>query len=363
MGRTAFISVAAAEMNLGDVFIRRAITRHIAANDHHAVVYTGSMGESYVGAFELPDTWVVTGSPRRFLPLLLRACLRREALVIMAPAPARLDRKGFYLAKQVGVACLLALTRLCGNRVVVMGRALRGSGRLAVMAERMTARISSLYLARDPQTAELMGSNAQFKPDLGFADIAARPRPDVTSNSPRTLVALSLRYDRPPVTELVVKFVERVRAQGFEVVMVTQVRQDRAINQKLADACGIDHVDWPHTRSHLDQESAVIDVYSRCIAVVSNRLHALVIGGRYGAVPIIADEINESKLHATLDDLLKPQSVWLHSSADEQPIDVSETEVERMRAQFAAAAEALEPALQELQNLLGSPTREALPAR
>lgn len=357
MGRTAFISVAAAEMNLGDVFIRRAITRHIAANGHHAVVYTGSMGESYVGAFELPETWVITSAPRRFLSLLLLACLRREALVIMAPAPARLDRKGFYLAKQVGVAGLLALTRLTGNRVVVMGRALRGSGRLAVMAERMTARISSLYLARDPQTAELMGSNAQFKPDLGFAEIAARPRPDLKANTPRTLVALSLRYDRPPVTELVAKFVERVHSQGFEVVMVTQVREDREINQKLADACDIGHVDWPNDRSHLEQESAVVDVYSRSIAVVSNRLHALVIGGRYGAVPIIADELAENKLHATLDDLLKPQSVWLHSAADDQPIDVSQAEIERVRAQFAAAAEALEPPLQKLLGLLGSPIR------
>jgi hypothetical protein len=351
MSRTAFLSIAAAEMNLGDVFIRRAITRLIAANGHGAVIYTGAMGASYVGAFELPESWVVTSSPRVFLTALMRSCLLRRALVIMAPAPAQLD---VAVVKRVGVAILLVLTRLSGNRVAVMGRALRGSGTVALAAERTIARVSALCLARDPLTAGFIGPPAEFKPDLGFAGIAPRYAPAAVPNTDRTIVALSLRFDHAPSADAVGAFVERLKTAGYDCVLVTQVREDRDVHERLARQCGIAHVDWPQTRSHLEQEGMVVDTYRRCVAVVSNRLHALVIGGRYGAVPVIADRVADNKLHPTLDDLLSLQSVWLHGDigTPDNEVDLSESEIARTQVAFVDAAALLEPALRRFTELL-----------
>lgn len=357
MTRTAFLSIAAAEMNLGDIFIRRAITRLIAESGHEAVIYTGSMGRSYVEAFELPGSWVVTDSPRRFLPLLLRACLRRRALVVMAPAPASLDVSPVGLVKKLGVAGLLTLARLSGNRVAVMGRALRGRGRIALAAERAIARASSVCLVRDPITADLIGEAAQFRPDIGFASTAVRTATQPAEDPDRATIALSFRFDHRPDTEAVRKFVAQAQTQGFDCVLVTQVRQDRDLHEVLAEECGIPHVDWPAQRGHLEQESAVIEAYSRSRAVVSNRLHALVIGGRCGAVPVIADRAADTKLHPTLDDVLSPQSVWLHGGgqpASDNAIDVSEAELARTRDTFAHASALLAPALSDLVALFGS---------
>lgn len=350
MRRTAFLSVAAAEWNLGDIYIRRAVTRAMADDGMDAVVYTGTMGPGYVEAFEFPSNWVVTASPRRFLTLLLGACIRRKATVIMAPGPAQLETRLSPLIKRIGVALMLMFARLSGNRVAVLGRALRGSGPVALKAERLIARSSVVYLARDPQTAELVGPPAQARPDLGFADSAARSGAAPETGAGRPLIALSLRYDRNPSIDLVREFAEHWRSRGFDIVLVTQVRQDREIHDVLSKECGFRHVDWPDGRSQLEQERLIVQTYAQCIAVVSDRLHALIVGCRQGAIPVIADSPGESKLHATMDFILEPQTVWLHTRSAEQTsfgLDLSDGEVQRIDKLVKEASAALTTSLHQ----------------
>uniref|UniRef100_A0A5Q5BFT2 Polysaccharide pyruvyl transferase family protein n=2 Tax=unclassified Mycobacterium TaxID=2642494 RepID=A0A5Q5BFT2_MYCSS len=350
------MSIAAAEGNLGDLFIRRTVTRLVQAKGHEAVLYTGKMGKSYVDAFELPPNWVATPSPMRFLKMLAASCFQRRAVIVMAPAPARLDAKISAVGKRLGVALLIALSSALGNHVAVMGRAIRGSGFLALCGEKLIARCSSLYIARDKQTVLIAGGRAQFKPDLGFAAISLRIKAESTLRPTRNIVALSLRYT--PDTKTVRNFVSEMQSAGFKVVTVTQVQQDRALNDEIARVCQIEHIDWPESRSHLAQESLVVSVYNRSVAVVSDRLHALIIGGRYGAVPVIADRVEEDKLHATLDSLLMPQSVWLHGGrrpeGAQSKLDLTVRERERIASAFASAATSLEAPLASLVEKLDS---------
>ena len=47
-----------------------------------------------------------------------------------------------------------------------------------------------------------------------------------------------------------------------------------------------DHLRWDEGRSHREQEALVRGCYERSLAVVSDRIHALIIGLTEGAVPI-----------------------------------------------------------------------------
>lgn len=345
--RTAFMSIAAAEMNLGDMFIRRAVTRLLAEHGVEAVVFTGRMGASYVDAFEFPRDWICTSSPWKFVRLLCRKLITRQAAIIIAPAPATLDKIiSISALKRWGVTSLLASATLLGNSVIVLGRAVRGSGRLTLFSEKLIAKFSLIYLARDSQTARIVGCGSKLAPDLGFAASALRVHFDADSLRARKTIALSFR--RMPDVRTLSGFVSDFQSQGYDFWTVTQVREDRTLNKTIAQSCGIEHLDWPDWRSHLDQESLVARMYSNCVAVVSDRLHALIIGGRYGAIPVIADRSGEDKLHATLDVHLNPQSVWLYGDRECQTsieLDLSPAEAARTHAAFAAATADLERSL------------------
>lgn len=346
MKKTAFISIAAAEMNLGDLFIRRAVTRLLAEHGVEAVVYTGKMSLNYVDAFEFPRDWVSTSSPWRFVTLLGRKLITRQAAIIIAPAPATLDKTlSISALKRWGVTLLLASASLSGNSVSVLGRAVRGSGELTLLSEKLIAKFSSIYLARDAQTARIVGCGSKLAPDLGFA--ASAPRV-VSDDVLRVRKTIALSFRRMPDVHALSGFLSEFQSQGYDFWTVTQVREDRLLNETIAQSLGLEHLDWPDSRSHLEQESLVARMYSNCVAVVSDRLHALIIGGRYGAIPVIADRSGEDKLHATLDALLNPQSVWLFGDCQCRgsiELDLSPAEAARSHAAFAAATATLERSL------------------
>jgi beta-1,4-mannosyltransferase len=70
-----------------------------------------------------------------------------------------------------------------------------------------------------------------------------------------------------------------------EIVVVTQVARDVERCQELAERWGARHVAWV-SDDHLQQELAVRAVYRRALAVISDRLHVLILGATEGAVPL-----------------------------------------------------------------------------
>lgn len=356
MTRIAFMSIAAAETNIGDILIRRAATRIISANGQNAVIYTGAMGRAYVEAFDLPSDWIVTSSWSKFIGRLIIACFNQRAVVVLAPGPANMEITGFALVKRVLVTLLIAMVRISRNHVVVLGRAVRGRGKIATRCEKAILRLSALYLARDSTSVELVGPTAVLAPDLGFADIAIDQLPiRINPYSVRNIIAISLR--REPNVSALQRLVSSMQDAGFKVITITQVQSDDQLNARLAGVCGIEHLEWNDTTNHTEQERRVTQAYSGCLAVISDRLHALILGGRYGAIPIIVEREGEDKLHATLDSLLEPQSVWLTqdpTDAGELQFELGIDEFERVRNAFLHAARRLDHPLQTFLSLLGS---------
>jgi hypothetical protein len=96
-----------------------------------------------------------------------------------------------------------------------------------------------------------------------------------------------MRGDRVAPSDAWIKQVQRLAdEQAARVVVVVQVRRDRERARELAAALDALLVDWEPDTSHRDQEAIVRAAYRRCSAVVSDRIHALIIGWTEGATPL-----------------------------------------------------------------------------
>lgn len=137
-------------------------------------------------------------------------------------------------------------------------------------------------------------------PDWAFGEGQPTEQLRATTASPRDIVAVSLRCDRPAPSD---RWVENVRlfadAEGAEVVTVPQVARDRESAFSVAERLGGRVLDWPGV-SHAEYEELVRGLYSRSLAVLGDRLHALVFGATEGAVPIVFGTAPDAKIGRTL---------------------------------------------------------------
>jgi hypothetical protein len=76
------------------------------------------------------------------------------------------------------------------------------------------------------------------------------------------------------------------RDNDCSLVVVTQVRGDHQRSDVLATLLTANHLRWDEGRSHREQEAIVRACYVKSLAVVSDRIHALIIGLTEGAAPI-----------------------------------------------------------------------------
>ncbi|MFX1757352.1 hypothetical protein [Rhodococcus sp. As11] len=324
---TAFMSIAAAEGNLGDIHIRREAAHLLDSYAENGLAYTGKMSKSYVQATGLSERWRSTSSAFTFVTKLVIEGIRGRAIIVMAPGPAPLSAGIISSSKRMVIALLFSLLVLLGNKLVVLGRALRGEAGPALRAERLMESVAEIYLTRDETSINLLAGKAISAPDLAFRDYRS---PEVRD---RKLFVISLRHDRSVSAAAVGGLIEAARALDLEPVFVVQVREDQEINCSLAEKFGIRCEGWGERVSHIEQEKLVMRLYSDCSVVVSDRLHVLLLGARKGAIPVIVDIPQEEKLHATLDRYLCPQTVELWR--DDAIADIDASEQERARVDVA----------------------------
>lgn len=346
--REIFMSVAAAEGNIGDIFIRRQALRALVSVDSSsATVYSGSMGQSYLQAFGFDSGWSVTSSPRVFLSRLTKAMVARRAVLVMAPGPAMLGGSVMSSFKHLGVGLMFAGARLLGCRVLVLGRSVRGGGRIGRLSERLILRSSHMYVSRDRTTAELLGPEVIVAPDLAFAH-----QPGLDSLAERSRVVISLRHDRDVDLLALKALVEGLRSNRLVPVFVTQVREDGEQHSRLSSELGVEHFDWPPSRSHHNHEVALSDFYQGCVAAVSDRLHVLILAARGGAIPVVVESVNEQKLHASLDEWLSPLSISLAAGGGALSLEPDSDEVVRLELAMGNASLRLDQVFGEVSSLI-----------
>lgn len=292
MRRRVFVSLVAQSENLGDLVIRRNAIKG-AFPDHEVVALTTGMPESYLQAYELEEGSLCVESPIRFQSMLLTQSLRKRAHLLIAPGPVVLSNKPLRLLKSIVVLGDSILVRLGGGQVISVGRSFRGSTGAAQIIERLQRRVASTYFVRDYESKSVVGQGAQVRPDMAFFC------PRASGKEARNIIAVSLREAGPHLVEQLHELKDFAEGHGIKLVFVTQVKFDDALHEELSDQLGVSHVAWGN-RSHSEQLKDIADVYSRSLAIVSNRLHALIFGLQFGAAAVPVSLSEHPKLVSTL---------------------------------------------------------------
>jgi hypothetical protein len=290
--RTLFCSVNAQWDNLGDIEIRQTLVAWALETSVPMVIFVGDMPQDYVDAFAFPTDVRLVRSPVEFEFVLLKHALGRKASIAFAPGPQYLSSRPRAVAKTLANMVNVMLVRSTGGKAIAVGRALRGSGRLAEVLERVLIRQFDLFTVRDNASSTSVAQHLELQPDLAFAHRGI-------SNEPKPLALISLRSDVIPDQATLTELVDDVRRRGYIVQFVTQVKRDDAQHAQLATRFNCSAVLWGE-KSHLEQFEAVRAAYASADIVVSNRLHALILGIQHGAFPIAFVEPGADKLPTTL---------------------------------------------------------------
>ncbi|UPW13459.1 hypothetical protein M0655_19725 [Gordonia amicalis] len=89
--------------------------------------------------------------------------------------------------------------------------------------------------------------------------------------------------------------------QGLTPIVFVQVRRDNDVASRLAERIGCDLVLWPSHVTHAEQEGIVRQLMRQSVAVLGDRLHALIVGATEGAIPVGLTGIDDTKIGAHLE--------------------------------------------------------------
>ncbi|MCS5735576.1 polysaccharide pyruvyl transferase family protein [Herbiconiux daphne] len=291
--RVVFYSVAAQWDNLGDIEIRDTALGWIGQSGSRVVAFTGGMPTSYLNAFQSAANTRWISSSIKYQGLLWGHILRRRASIVFAPGPQVFASRPKPMLKSLVNLLNVLGVRLSGGSALAVGRALRGSGRMARALERAVVSRFSLYVVRDDRSASVIGRPLRDAPDLAFG------HPRVVGSKERVYVAISLRSDREVNIEGLKALLIQVSERGLVPVFVSQVKRDDVRHSSLAAELSVEALLWGEN-SHASQMERVKNVYARSAAIVSNRLHGLILGVQNGASPIAVLDPGSDKLSSTL---------------------------------------------------------------
>ncbi|ROZ85958.1 polysaccharide pyruvyl transferase family protein [Gordonia sp. OPL2] len=292
---TIFVSISAADGNIGDVVIRRECLAMLSARypDARLCVYVGHMSEDYIASVltDTPDAQTIA-DPIHFVRTLAASVVSSHRTVfVVAPGPAFLGQSIGRRLKHLLLAAFAGVINVRGGTVLVLGRAVVGGSRFDLGVERALCRAATRYTTRDVRTERRLGRRARLVPDLAFR----RAKVTHGGTGSGTLI-VSVRGDR----ELPAWFASAIQSvasqANLQIVVATQVKSDAAANARLARRLGADHIEWKRGVSHREQETALVAAYAHGAVCVTDRLHVAILAAREGAIPVVYQSSGDTKL-------------------------------------------------------------------
>lgn len=290
-----FVLATGQDDNIGDVVLRREYFDRLRAIGRMHL-FVGSSSDDFVSALCLDEADEIYVSLRDWHSAAWRALFRGSVWFVEKPGELQLDKP--TLRRQLKLLPLIVGTRIRNGHVLRLGLAMRSVAPPHLGWIRLLFRLSTMICWRDTATAAAFGYGT-VGPDWAFG--WRRPAQDKTDLG-RADIAISFRADRNlPSDAILDTLIAFARDSGRRLVVVTQVRRDTARSSDLASRLGAELVAWPAGRTLEDHENSLREVYRRCALVVSDRLHALIMGMTEGAVPLCITDFGEPKVERHFD--------------------------------------------------------------
>jgi len=266
--------------NIGDVLLRRRMLRELRLiGEVHVLI--GGASDGFIESMGFTPSEVLYKSSRRWLTELYRAVVFEKITLAFNPGEVRVGPKA-ALAHGVLVPAQI-LGKLRGSTSVRAGIAVRGSHRLWGVPLRWSDELSEVVVRRNIEESQTSFASLEYGPDWAFDEGGCSPSGDGGRDS----VLLTFRGDRAPLPEETISALRAVaERERLKLLVFTQVRRDNARGEELARRLGCSFEAWPEDVTHIEQEARVRSLMTSARAVVSDRIHALIMGTTEGALPI-----------------------------------------------------------------------------
>lgn len=268
--------------NLGDIVLRRRLLRALTTTETKVNVYSGRASDGFLEAMEFSTQSIYTARWRWMLSLCWSALFKPTVLVHNA-GEIRLDLK--TIQAQTALLLPQLLIRLRGGQNFRVGCAVADSSTrtamLAALLVRISGHLTTVSRWRDTESSRKFG-NFPVSPDLAFGEMGSESR----FGDVRDSLTVTFRSDRPSPSDDVLREIRTFAEEHkLQLKAVVQVRRDRQLMTSISQRFDMELVDWPESRSHIQQEKMVREEYRRSRLVISDRIHALIIGATEGALP------------------------------------------------------------------------------
>ena len=276
-----FVDARGKTDNLGDSVLRRAWLDALRPlGDLNVLVGEDAQ---YTSGLGLADSDTADEQWGQWFRRALRTGTRERIVFALNAGEFSVHRQ--FAKRLAWQTALAAVARTRGGTVLLAGAGFRGDSTLLARGLRPVTALAGIVSWRDDWTRSLLGTG-EVNPDWAIA--LGQPAHVLTSASGgRREIAVSLRGDRPEPSADWLTAVRRLACDnGCSLVVVTQVRSDSERSDLLASLLNARQVRWDSGSSHREHEALVRDAYAKSLAVVSDRIHALILGLTEGAVPI-----------------------------------------------------------------------------
>jgi len=292
--RDVLVSARGQSDNLGDSVLRRGLLDALRPLGR-LVVNVDGLPDGYVAALGLQAQDLLVRDRRDWARRTLSGAWGGAVYGFNAGETYATAGYAGHLLK---TAPLITVSRLRGGAGLHVGLGLRAPHRLWGRVLGAALLPCDVVAWRDGDSRAWAG-RGDVAPDWGYAfgtpDLSA-----ARSGDGRPVLAVSLRGDRPAPGAVWIDAVRALASQrSLEVVVVPQVGRDLARARELAADLDGELVPWDGV-DHAAAEKVVRDVYRRASFVVSDRLHALVLGHTEGALPVGLAPGSAGKLERSL---------------------------------------------------------------
>lgn len=289
-----FVSAVGQEGNIGDSVLRRAYLAALrTSGELHVLVERNS--KSYQTGLHLNDQDVTYVSRAQWWEEAF-ACARSERIVVGYNA-GEMQLNSKFVKSYAKHVALVSRAVPQGGYGLHVGMGVRAPRRGFGRTIGLLLRASRIISWRDRESAAWTGVgevHPDWAFDLGSSVDQFRP------SAERGTLALSLRGDREAPDE---EWYETVRLSAsrsnLEPIVVVQVDLDQALGERMANRLNCRLVPW-NGAHHEEHERVVRDVYASSAAVMSDRLHSLIMGLTEGARPISYSVEGSEKIDRTL---------------------------------------------------------------
>ncbi|MEV8268527.1 polysaccharide pyruvyl transferase family protein [Microbacterium sp. NPDC076911] len=301
-----FINPSGQRENLGDSVLRRGYINEL--RELGEVHVLAGAHASYVSGLGLTDADCKYATKREWFSAAFNY-MRRERSVFAVNAGEVVTGRNFATS-YVWQYALAQAVRAGGGATVAMGMGNREEPGTTRLLLRRFAHGADFVTWRDESACAQFGVGS-VQPDWA----AALGQPDaelMSGSSARTRVVVSLRGDRDvPDANWFTAVEESLAAMGSpEVIAVVQVLRDTDRARELAHRFGGRTLEWPTDRSHAEHEQVLRALYRTSKAVISDRIHALIIGMTEGAVPIGFTPHSAQKVSKTFRAIAPSTAAW-----------------------------------------------------